>query len=355
MALSDCSRDSAQRSRSVSSTSESAAGRHVVGVGVEREEAVGVPQRLEVLAHRLADRLDREAVAVPRLLRGEVVPPERVRAVGVEHVPGRDGIALGLRHLLALGVGDQAQAEHGLERRPAVQQRGHRQQRVEPATRLVQSLADVVGREALLEGLLVLERCVPLGEGHRARVPPHVDQVGHPPEGLAVALERGVVHIRAVQVGRTSAPSSSSSAREPTQTVSPSSARQIGSGVPQYRSRLRRPVDVVLEPVAEAPVLDVLGVPGHGLVGGQQLVLDLGGAHVPGRLGVVQERGLAAPAVRVAVLVVLGAHQLSARAQLLDDVGVGVLDLAPGVGAHALVEGPVTADGVLERQALLFA
>ena len=36
---------------------------------------------------RLADRVEREAVAVPRLLRGEVVPAERVRAVRVDHVP----------------------------------------------------------------------------------------------------------------------------------------------------------------------------------------------------------------------------------------------------------------------------
>ncbi len=151
VALSDCSRDSAHRSRSVSSTSSSDGGRDVVGVGVEREEAVGVPQRLQVLAHRLADGLDREPVAVPGLLGGEVVPAERVRAVGVQHVPGRHRVALGLGHLLALGVGDQAQAQHGLERRAAEQQRGHRQQRVEPAARLVQRLADVVGREPVLE------------------------------------------------------------------------------------------------------------------------------------------------------------------------------------------------------------
>ena len=65
----------------------------------------------------------------------------------------------------------------------------------------------------------------------------------------------------------------------------------------------QRPVDVALEPVAEAPVLDVLGVPVDRLVGGQQPVLDLAGGDVPGRLGVVEQRRAAAPAVRIGVLV----------------------------------------------------
>src|SRR5262249_48937670 len=64
-----------------------------------------------------------------------------------------------------------------------------------------------------------------------------------------------------------------------------------------------RPVDVVLEPFAEAAVLDVLGVPADRLVAGEQLVLVARGGDVPARLGVVEERRRAAPAVRIGVLV----------------------------------------------------
>src|SRR4051794_11133250 len=64
----------------------------------------------------------------------------------------------------------------------------------------------------------------------------------------------------------------------------------------------QRPVDVPLEPVAEAPVLDVVGVPVDLLVLAQHGVADLGGLHVPARLGVIEERGAAAPAVRVGML-----------------------------------------------------
>ena len=142
-----------------------------VRVRVEDVEGVRVPERLEELAHRLADGLEREAVAVPGLLGGEVVPAECVRAVGVEHLPGDDDVALRLGHLLALGIEDQPEAEAGLVRRAAEQQHRDRQQRVEPAARLVERLADVVGREVLLEPVLVLERRVPLGERHAARSP----------------------------------------------------------------------------------------------------------------------------------------------------------------------------------------
>ena len=47
--------------------------------------------------------------------------------------------------------------------------------------------------------------------------------------------------------------------------------------------------------------------------------LHLGGAHVPARLGVVDERRAAAPAVRVGVLVLAGAEQPAGLAQRLDD------------------------------------
>ena len=82
-----------------------------LGVGVEDPEGVGVPEGEQELAHRLADRVDREAVARPGLLGGQVVPAEGVGAVGGDHVPGVDDVALALRHLLALGVEDQAEAD----------------------------------------------------------------------------------------------------------------------------------------------------------------------------------------------------------------------------------------------------
>ena len=123
----------------------------VLGVGVEDPERVRVPEREHELAHRLADRLEREAVAGPGLLGGQVVPAEGVGAVGREHLPGVDDVAAALRHLLALGVEDEAEADAVAVARLAEQQGRLGEQRVEPAAGLVLGLADVVGREALLE------------------------------------------------------------------------------------------------------------------------------------------------------------------------------------------------------------
>ena len=315
---------------------------------------MGVPQRLDELAHRLADRVEREAVAVPGLLGGEVVPAQGVRAVGVEHVPRHHHVAARLGHLLPLGVGDQAQAEHRLERGAAEQQRRDRQQRVEPAARLVQRLADVVGGEPLLEALAVLERRVPLRERHAAGVPPHVDQVGHPPVGAAVALEGGLVHERPVQVVGDLGP-------QLPQLLPRAHADGVLAvlGAPDRERRApvalagEGPVHVVLEPVAEPAVLDVLGVPAHRLVGGQQVVLGRGRAHVPVGLGVVDEGRLAAPAVGVGVLVLARPEQPARLAQRLDDQGIRLAHVHPGERAGAIVEGAVGAHRVVDREAVV--
>ncbi len=115
------------------------------------------------------------------------------------------------------------------------------------------------------------------------------------------------------------------------------------------------PVDVVLQPLAEAPVLDVVGVPGDRLVGGEEAVALGLRRDVPRRLGVVEERRAAAPAVRVGVLVLLGAEEQPALPEVLDEVGVGLLDPAPGVGADALVVGSVEPDRVDDGEPVLLA
>ena len=343
-------RDRIQRSSSVGV----ALALRVGEVPVEDEEAVGVPERLQELAHRLGHGVHREAVAVPRLLRGEVVPAQRVRAVRVDHVPRHDHVALRLGHLLALAVEDQAEAEHRAVGGLPEENRGHGEQRVEPAARLVERLADVVGREALPEPLLVLERRVPLGEGHAARVPPHVDQVGHAAHALAaLAAQDDLVDVGPVQVVGHHPPALLDlGARAHADHVTLVAAPDRQAGAPVALAR-ESPVHVVLEPVAEAPVLDVVGVPLDRLVGREQLVLDLGGAHVPVGLGVVDERRAAAPAVRVGVLVLTRAEQAAGLAQSLDDLGVGVAHVHARERAGAVVEGAVGAHRVVDRQSVV--
>ena len=183
-----------------------------------------------------------------------------------------------------------------------------------------------------------------LGERHRAGVKPDVDHLGHAAHRRVAlaARERHVVDERPVGIVEQRRRSARrSSAKEPITwmwSVLAAPHRQRRAPVALARER---PVDVALQPLAKAPVLDALGVPADRLVRGEQPVLDLAGADVPGRLGVVDQRRVAAPAVRVGVLVVLGAQQPPARAQVLDEVSVDVLDRAARVRADPLVVGAV--------------
>ena len=247
--------------------------------------------------------------------------------------------------------------EHRAVRRLVEQQRRDREQRVEPAARLVDRLADVVRGEGLAEQLLVLERRVALGERHRARVEPDVDHLGHAAH-LAAALRArpGVlVDVGPVRVGQLAARALLHFRQR---------AEDLGVAVlaaPDGQRRAPvalardRPVDVVLQPLAEAAVLDVRRVPLDRLVGGEQAVAQRRGADVPGGLGVVDQRRAAAPAVRIGVQERLRAQQPPAGAQVLDQVGVGVLDPAPGVRADALVVGAVEPHGIDDVEPLLGA
>ena len=234
---------------------------------------------------------------------------------------GGDDVPERLRHLAALLVGDVAEDEARAVGRPVEQQRRDGQQRVEPAARLVDRLADVVGREALLEVLLVLVRRVPLGERHRPRVEPDVDHLGHPPQRLAAGRRRDldVVDERPVRVLEPHA-------AELLELGERSDRHRLAGLVAPHRQRRApvalardRPVDVVLQPLAHAAVLDVLRVPVDRVVGGQQAVAQRRGGDVPRRLGVVEQRRAAAPAVRVRVQVGLRLEQPAALAQVLDD------------------------------------
>ena len=331
-----------------------------LGVRVQDPERVRVPEREHELAHRLAHRVGREAVAGPGLLGGEVVPAEGVRAVAVDHLPGIDHVAAALRHLLALRVEDQAEDDAVAVARAVEDEHRDREQRVEPAAGLVDRLADEVGREAVGEQLLSLERVVELGERHRARVVPGVDRLPDAAHLAAAGLaaQRDLVDVGAVEVvGHLPAALAQIGHRSGAEALLAALGpalpdRQRGAPVALARER---PVDVALEPVAEPAVLDVLGVPADLLVLGQHPVADVGGAHVPARLGVVQKRRPAAPAVRIGVAVALGAEQAARVAKRLDDRRVGVLhELAREVG-DPLVEGAVLTHRVLELDPVLLA
>ncbi len=133
------------------------------------------------MAGRLAHQGDREAPVVFRRGRGVQIPAQRVGSVGVEDVPGVDHVSPTLGHLVAVLVQDQPVADHRLVGDGVEEHHPDLVQGVEPASGLVQALADEVGRERGFEDLAVLEGIVELGEGHRTRIVPAVDHVADPP------------------------------------------------------------------------------------------------------------------------------------------------------------------------------
>ena len=110
------------------------------------------------------------------------------------------------------------------------------------------------------------------------------------------------------------------------------------------------PVHVVAQPLAVPAMLDVRRVPVGLLVLGQQLILGRGGADVPGRQCVVDQQRVAAPAVRVAVLVRLGPVQQPPVGQLLHQPRIGVLEEHAADDGHAVLELAVQPDRVHHRQ-----
>ena len=233
---------------------------HVVDVRVQHVEAVRVPQLQQELAHGLADGVGGEQVAVPRLLGGEEVPAEGVGAVAVDHLPRDDDVAQRLRHLLALRVGDVAEAEHGAVRR---------------ARRTAASRRRAGSRTSRASGRSP-RRCSRRGR-RRSNCSWFSNGAWHCANGIApesnhTSMTSGTRRISSPHSAHGHACSStngrcgSGSARPERSSTLGEGAQALDVAVRAAPHRQRRapvalardrPVDVVLQPAAEAPVLDV--------------------------------------------------------------------------------------------------
>ena len=201
-----------------------------------------------------------------------------------------------------------------------------RQQGVEPAAGLVDGLGDEVGREAERLGRARHVRVAHLGRRHGARVEPGVDHrldaVGQRAVGALRAGEGDLVDGRAVGVDVVDV----TTAQLAELVAGPDAGQVVRLAAPDRQGRApeavarQSPVDVVLQPLAEAAVADVPRVPVDPLVLLDHPRGDLRGGDVPRGLAPVDEHGLAAPAVRQGVGVV---HALEQGALVLE----GVVDL----------------------------
>ena len=267
--------------------------------------------------------------------------------MGIEHGPRLHRVALALGHFGALFVLDMAKADDVLEADPfgdrlaRLEHGGLGVERVEPAARLVDGLADEVRGEVLEEGVFVFEGVVPLGVGHRAAIEPGVGHLRHALRIRAAlfAAQEDVIDERAVEVVQCLRFGAVHGLLDELRLRTDAHGVVARFALPERQRRApvafaaEGPIDVVLQPVAEAPVLQVLRIPVDLLVALDQRLLLLRRADVPARLGVVEQRRVAAPAERVGVLEVrLRSKDQISSLQVTHDVFVRIFRELPRAG-----------------------
>jgi hypothetical protein len=193
-------------------------------------------------------------------------------------------------------------------------------------------------------GLPVLERVVPLREGHRARVVPDVDHLGRAPHGPGAPARRRTARYSSMN-GRCGSNGSGSS---------PDALAQLREGADELQcaGRGRTPTPGAACPSSgcgrsPSPRCSratrrtarphLRRVPADLRVVRQQLVAHRGGADEPGVARHVEQRAAAAPAVRVGVRLPREERKTCPRSFSSHQVGVRLLDehaRRPAAGAR---------------------
>ena len=320
----------------------------VVDVRVGHEERERVPDRQDHAAHGLLHGgLGEFQVFRADHLRTQQDQTERVGAVGVHDLHRVGVVAETFRHLLAV-LGQHHAVHHHMHRRRLVEERaGEDRECVEPAAGLILPLGDELGREAAVEVFLVLEGIVFLSVRHGAALEPAVEHLRHAFERRARSgLDGHAVHEMLVDVGDflpgqlLEFGHGAHADRLAGLLVAPDRQRAAPVTVPADG-----PVAGVLQPLAEAPLLDVGGHPGHLGIGAEHLLLDRVDLHEPRGDRTIDERGIVAPAVRIIVLDGAAMDELALGFQAGHDVRVGVLHITPRVVRDVLREPALGVDG----------
>ena len=307
---------------------------NAIDVGVTGEEAVDVGHRHEQLAPGFDNAGVRVLGAVPGGRGRHQIPAHGIGAMLVQGLEGVDRVALGLGHLLALGVQQQAVDDHVLVGHRVHHQGGDGVQGVEPAAGLVQAFGDEVRREIAFERVLVLERIVPLGEGHGTRVEPDVDDFRNTAHGAALAIRPGdVVNKRAMQVQSLVArPGVAGLGLEFFDGADHLDLLGVPVGDPDGQWGApeamagQGPVDIVLQPLAKSAAADMFGLPTDLLVQLDQPLLDGGGADKPALHRVAHQRRAAPPVMRIVVQILVPLEEQAAFFQVPANRLVGILE-----------------------------
>ena len=301
----------------------------LVNIRIEDVECVRVPERPHELARPLLHRIVGEAVRQPRRTILIEVPADCVRTVTAQGIHRLDGVALGLAHLLPVLVLHMTEDNDVSVRALVEEQRSNRNQRVEPAACLIDRLGDEVRREVFLEDFLVLKRIMPLCKRHCTGVKPAVDDLGyavHRPAAL-FTRERDCIDVRTMQLNICG------TLRLKLAQLSDRANRMLMPAVAFPDIERRAPIAVaadapvlhMLDPVAKAPLSDGLWNPVDRRIVCNKRIAHRRHADEPRGARVVDQRRIAAPAMRIAVCKLGGFEELAALFEILENQRVGIL------------------------------
>ena len=137
-----------------------------VEIGVQCEEVVGIIQGAEQLVARFDDTLKVEFQVIPRRCIRHHIPAGGIGSMSCKGFKRIHHVAFRLGHFVALLVEYQSVRHHIFVGHRIKTHHGNSVQGIEPASGLVNTFRDKIGREIALESVLVLKRIVPLRIGH---------------------------------------------------------------------------------------------------------------------------------------------------------------------------------------------
>ena len=335
--------------------------RPAIDVGVSHKETVGVPKRRPELLDDFIDQLLGETARLARRARRIEIPAKGIGAVLVDHRPRVNGVSLAFGHFLPMLIEDMPQRndifigdrfkEHG----------GDGMKTVEPAARLIDGLADVIGWMLLLKTFAVLARIGPLRDLHGAAVEPDIDDLWHAPHSAALAI--GVGKGDLINIGPMQIQFAKVLARQLAQFFHAADAQHVTAFVihpnrqrrPPITLAAQRPFFQVIQPVAKTPVFDMAGNPVDGLIEVDHLLPVFQRVDEPGLAGEIHQRRFIAPVVRVSVFILLMPIHQAALGQVSDDLLVGVLEPHPAKIGRGLDKAARFVDGDEDGQVVFLA
>ena len=278
-----------------------------VDIGIKHEKCIRIPQCPHELPLSFLNGLAMETVRKPRCGVNVEVPADRVRAISSQRLKRIYRVPFRLAHLLSLLILNMPKHNDIFKTGIIKQQRGLRQQRVKPSSRLVYCLGNKLGRILLLKQLLIFKRIMMLCERHRPRIKPAVDHLRHTLHRAAAfrALDRDLIDIGPVQLYRARFPVAAHlfqlfPAANGMHLSAPSAFPYV-----QRRSPIavpgNAPILDILQPVPEASFSNRFGNPVDRIVIADQVLLHRRHLNEPGLAGIIDQRRIAAPAVGITV------------------------------------------------------